>query len=52
MRTNYIKFSKRKTIIKGIIRVPILIGIIIFYVIPANIFFMFIGHRYYRYMIR
>jgi hypothetical protein len=38
--TNYIKFSKRKTIIKGIIRVPIFIGIITFYVVPANTLFL------------
>jgi hypothetical protein len=39
-RINYIKFSKRKVIIKGIIRVPIFTRIIIFYIIPTNILFL------------
>jgi hypothetical protein len=46
IRINYIKFGKGKTIIKNIVRVPMPIRIIIFYIVLANIlfFFIFTGH--------
>jgi hypothetical protein len=43
-RINHIKFSKKKTIIKGIIRVLIFIGTITFYIIP----FISIRHKYHK----